>query len=176
MLVADPLGYATHQDVVVHAVKELFQIKIYDPAVALLDVFLRLRHCLMSRSPWPESVAVLAECGVPIAFAEPAAPPVAGIDPLSWVCRAFSCPLLIWVFLRSSLVVVDRSLTKAALSIATNSPAGNPAVLSPSSRPLLPPLRWLSRASALPSSSPSRTPPRSACPCSPDFPYRVSPP
>jgi len=90
-------------------------------------------------------------------------------------CRAFSC-LPISVFLPAVQAVADRSLTKAALSIAANSPAGNPAVLSPSFRRPLPPLRWLSRASALPSSSPSRTPPRSACLCSPDFPCRVSPP
>jgi hypothetical protein len=48
-----------------HAVEEFFQIKVYDPAAPLLDVFLRLRHCLMGRSPWSEPVAVFAECGVP---------------------------------------------------------------------------------------------------------------
>lgn len=53
------------QPLVVDGPEELLQIKVHTPVVALLYVFLRLRHRLLSRSPRSEPVAVRTERVVP---------------------------------------------------------------------------------------------------------------
>src|SRR4029077_9049828 len=64
-LVLDALGDLAHQFVVIDSIKELFQIEIDHPSVALRDVLLRLSHSVMRRSTRSKPVAVLGKRRVP---------------------------------------------------------------------------------------------------------------
>src|SRR5215469_6137625 len=64
-LILDPLGDLTHQFVVIDPIEEFLQIEIHAPAVACGDILLRLCHCLMSRPPRPEPIAVIGKRPVP---------------------------------------------------------------------------------------------------------------
>src|SRR4249919_3541461 len=64
-LSVDALGDLAHQFVVIDSIKELFQIEIDHPSVALRDVLLRLSHSVMRRSTRSKPVAVLGKRRVP---------------------------------------------------------------------------------------------------------------
>jgi len=65
LFVLDPTSHAAHQDVVIDAVKELFQVHVDHPGVALFQIGLDLGDRLVSRTKWPESETVLRERFVP---------------------------------------------------------------------------------------------------------------
>ena len=59
--VLDPASQTTHQDVVVHPVKELFQVHVDHPAVAGRNVLSRSIQCLVSTPSWAKAEAVARE-------------------------------------------------------------------------------------------------------------------
>jgi hypothetical protein len=63
--VFDPLGHAVHQDVVVHAIKELLQVHIRAVAMARLDKTLRSAHSLMRALSRTKTIAILVKCRIP---------------------------------------------------------------------------------------------------------------
>src|SRR5262249_15635687 len=64
-LALDPLGDLPHQFVVIDSIEKFLQIKIHAPAVAFGDILLRPCHCLMSRPPRPEPIAVIGKRPIP---------------------------------------------------------------------------------------------------------------
>ncbi len=62
----DPFGDLTHQFVVIDSIEKFLQVEINAPAVAFGDVLLRLCHCLMSRPPRSEPIAVIGKRRVPL--------------------------------------------------------------------------------------------------------------
>ncbi|CAN5434694.1 hypothetical protein BH20ACI3_BH20ACI3_18820 [soil metagenome] len=67
-LVTDSFGNLRHQLVVVHSVKELFQVQVHHPAVACRNILLRFGYCLMRRPPGTKPVAVIGKRPVPSAL------------------------------------------------------------------------------------------------------------
>src|SRR5258708_25741717 len=65
-LVADSFSDPAHQFVMIDSIEEFLQIEINAPAVTFGDIPLCLRHCLMSRPPWSEPVAMFGKCPVPL--------------------------------------------------------------------------------------------------------------
>ena len=73
-LVLDALGDLAHQFVVIDSIKELFQIEIDHPSVALRDVLLRLSPRRDAPIDAVETRSCIGKTSGPIAFAEPASP------------------------------------------------------------------------------------------------------
>src|SRR5215831_1710844 len=48
------------------SIEKFFQIKIHNPAVTRSDILLRLRHGLMSRPTWPETITAVRKRLVPL--------------------------------------------------------------------------------------------------------------
>src|SRR5262249_36751814 len=65
-LVSDPFSDLSHQFVVMDSIEKFFQIKIHNPAVTRSDILLRLRHGLMSRPIWPETITAVRKRLVPL--------------------------------------------------------------------------------------------------------------
>ena len=63
--VGDTLGHTSHQQVMVHSIKEFLQIDVHHPLITLGDVGLCLRHRLMRRTSRPKAIAVVGERRIP---------------------------------------------------------------------------------------------------------------
>lgn len=66
VLVLHPFGHQTHQDVVVHSIEELLQIKIDDDVAAVSNELLCGGHGLMRRASGPEPIARRREGRIPL--------------------------------------------------------------------------------------------------------------
>ncbi len=55
-----------HQLIVIDAVKELLQVHVDHPFIAVVDVFLRLGYRLVGRALGPKAIAAMGEGSVPL--------------------------------------------------------------------------------------------------------------
>src|SRR5262249_4531349 len=125
-LVLDSLGDLTHQFVVIDSIEEFLQIKINAPAVAFGEILLRLCHCLMSRPPWPEPIAVIGKRPVPPPLQNLPPPLGGGPNPARWGCKLFNPPRRVWVFPPASPASARRSRSTVVPGWLANAVSDNP--------------------------------------------------
>ena len=64
--IPNSLFHLAHQLVMIHPIKELFQINVHHPVVSRAQVFLCSGNRLMGVPAWSEAVASCRECPIPI--------------------------------------------------------------------------------------------------------------